>query len=361
MKIVIDSVIYTPEGITKHAREEAIHLRKAGHQIMLTDVNYNSFYDNEGILFDCYTPIDFNKDEYIYYINQPSIRHNNLSMSLLGQHHRKNIVYYLAFESLLPKEWVEVINYVKPKLILTPSKYSMKLFRKSGINKKIPIKVLHHGTCTQFYEEHPKIHNNRFTFLWIGTGQNRRKNLKLLYDAWIKEFANRDDVRLVVKMNPIYGINEENQRMLNHLTQLDNVQIITDVLSDYNMKQLIHDSDCYISTSFSEGFGINILDAFSLGTPVIATNAGGNMEFCNKKNCLLIESKKKFKVNEDVYQNIEWPEFKVNDLIKTMNKIIRNEKLIEKLTKQGLKTARGYSWCKVGKTLEKYFQQVLKH
>ena len=47
-------------------------------------------------------------------------------------------------------------------------------------------------------------------------------------------------------------------------------------------------SDCYVSLHRSEGLGMNILEAMSLGVPVIATAYGGNMEFCTASNSALV-------------------------------------------------------------------------
>ena len=51
-----------------------------------------------------------------------------------------------------------------------------------------------------------------------------------------------------------------------------------------SLNSLMSNIDCYISLHRSEGFGLPIAEAMSLGKPVIATGWSGNMEFMNNSN-----------------------------------------------------------------------------
>jgi glycosyltransferase involved in cell wall biosynthesis len=47
---------------------------------------------------------------------------------------------------------------------------------------------------------------------------------------------------------------------------------------------LLHTADCYLSPHRSEGFGLTILEAMSLGKPSIATMYSGNVDFMTAEN-----------------------------------------------------------------------------
>ena len=46
-------------------------------------------------------------------------------------------------------------------------------------------------------------------------------------------------------------------------------------------------SDAYLSLHRSEGLGLTVAEAIAVGTPVIATNYGGNAEFCSEATWLV--------------------------------------------------------------------------
>ena len=51
---------------------------------------------------------------------------------------------------------------------------------------------------------------------------------------------------------------------------------------------MIATSDCYVSLHRSLGLGSTIADAMALGVPVIATSYGGNLDYMDEHNSVLI-------------------------------------------------------------------------
>jgi glycosyltransferase involved in cell wall biosynthesis len=47
---------------------------------------------------------------------------------------------------------------------------------------------------------------------------------------------------------------------------------------------LLNIADCYVSPHRAEGFGLTLLEAMSLGKPVVATNYSGNVDFMTAEN-----------------------------------------------------------------------------
>jgi glycosyltransferase involved in cell wall biosynthesis len=64
------------------------------------------------------------------------------------------------------------------------------------------------------------------------------------------------------------------------------------------MMSIINSCDVYISMHKSEGFGIGMLEAMFLSKPVIATNYGGNTDFMNHDNSLLLKYKMTEVIND---------------------------------------------------------------
>ena len=51
---------------------------------------------------------------------------------------------------------------------------------------------------------------------------------------------------------------------------------------------LMSAADIYVSLHAAEGFGLTLLEAMAVGTPVICTGYSGNMDFTNYENSWLV-------------------------------------------------------------------------
>lgn len=358
--VVYDSVIYTVEGITEHARQEIKELKNQGMNIRLLDANYQEGFGD--FLKDCYAPIDLRNDSYVTIVNQPPVRWGNNS-------HLKNRIGYLAFEGELNNEWVKIINESNIIELWTPSEYCKKMFLKSGVKKRVV--VVPHAINPEVWEPRPVKNNrikaikddNKFIFLGVGTFHNKRKGFDLLLKAFNQEFKGQDDVKLVLKINRIYNPNE---RFMNYARQfLDptgnmNIEFIDDDLTEDEMVDLFNIADCYVTPHRAEGFGMNILNALAVGTPVITTNFSGNLDFCNKDNCELISVKKEiWSPWEYPYEKAKWVEPDINSLKRIMKKVHNNPEHFKSRAKKQSKIIRKkHTWNNVVTTMIALIQSL---
>ena len=51
---------------------------------------------------------------------------------------------------------------------------------------------------------------------------------------------------------------------------------------------MIELSDCVVSLHRSEGYGLNLVDAMAVGTPVLATGYSGNMSFMDDRSAFIV-------------------------------------------------------------------------
>ncbi len=165
-----------------------------------------------------------------------------------------------------------------------------------------------------------------------------RKNPEALINAFIDTFSDDASVELILKVN---GLNNPIAKKI--VTQLDNIsnrrniRLIYTFLPYKEMLELIASSDCYISCHRSEGLGNGLFEAMSLGVPCIATGYGGNTEFMNHRNSILLRYKLEA-VQCQHYQAMTkkrdtWACVDQQDLINAMVRIRTDDLLREKIIK----------------------------
>lgn len=345
---VYDSVIYTVEGITKHAREEVLSLNRKDKKVLLLDQNYRDVFGEEFKTF--YEPVDFFQDDYVTIVNQPPGRWDRYA-------NLKNRIGYLAFEGLLPDEWVEKINTSNIIELWTPSTYCEEMFIDSGVKK--PINVIPHGVDPEVWQ--PKtvddqelidVKGDHFLFLAVGTFHNSRKGFDLLAKAFSEEFSKEEKVKLLFKVNKIYNPHDTFNKYITQYLNKDgnvNVEYYDTDLTEESMVDLFNIADVYVSPHRAEGFGINILNALAVGTPTVVTGATGSMDFCTGDNSLLVDVKEeRWAPYIPPYNNARWPEPDVESLKKQLRFAYENYKVLKETSLvESVRIREDYSWDKI--------------
>lgn len=117
-----------------------------------------------------------------------------------------------------------------------------------------------------------------------------RKNPFGAIEAFVRAFPNRDDVRLVVKANnvdTVAGLPRHLQRLREYSAD-PRVTILSQPMSYTEILTLYASCDVLVSLHRAEGLGLSLLEAMSLGVPVVATAWSGNMDFCTPDNSCLV-------------------------------------------------------------------------
>jgi len=110
-------------------------------------------------------------------------------------------------------------------------------------------------------------------------------------------------------------------------------------VDDETLAKLYSSADVFIFTSYKEGFGLPPLEAMASGTPVVTTDCGGIRDYViDGYNALLVRPGDPNAVAEAVL------------------KILKDNKLREKLVEHGIQTAKQWTWDKV---VDK-FEQAIK-
>jgi len=112
--------------------------------------------------------------------------------------------------------------------------------------------------------------------------------------------------------------------------------IYTGYVTDEEAIALLKSADVYVQPSFEEGFGLPLLEAFAVGTPVVSSNAGSLPEVGGEAS---------------LYFN----PYSVDDMADIIAKVLGSEDLQKNLTRKGLERVKQFSWEKLAKqTLQIY-------
>jgi glycosyltransferase involved in cell wall biosynthesis len=117
--------------------------------------------------------------------------------------------------------------------------------------------------------------------------------------------------------------------------------IFTDFVSEGQLKWLYQKCQAYIFPSLSEGFGLPGLEAMRHGAPVVSSNA----------TCL-----------PELYGDAAYyfDPTDVDDMTKTINKVLKDTELRKKLISEGNKQYKKYSWTRMATQTLEVYKRVLE-
>ncbi len=132
--------------------------------------------------------------------------------------------------------------------------------------------------------------DGRYMFLFVFDLMSimKRKNPLGLISAYSKAFSETDGAQLVIKTMNGDKRSDDLALLLNAAASRSDITIINEVFTSTETSTLISLADCYVSLHRSEGLGLTLSEAMSLGKPVIATNYSGNTDFMADSNSFLI-------------------------------------------------------------------------
>ncbi|MGF7046298.1 glycosyltransferase involved in cell wall biosynthesis [Paenibacillus sp. DS2015] len=170
---------------------------------------------------------------------------------------------------------------------------------------------------------------------------NFKKGLDLLIDAYATVASMKDDVHLVITGPDNEGYGETVKGWIQEKGIGDRVTF-TGMLTGQEKLQVLKDSDMFVLPSYSENFGISVIEAMICGLPVVISN---------KVNIFreLIEYEAGEVVNCDS-----------TELAISMMRILDNPDYSEQIIENGKRLVESqFQWSKVGESLNNNYKAIL--
>jgi glycosyltransferase involved in cell wall biosynthesis len=179
-----------------------------------------------------------------------------------------------------------------------------------------------------------------------------RKNPWGVIDAYCSAFTAEErarDVQLVMKVHNLERARALAVPLSRAVARADGLLMNVE-LRRGEMNGLLDRADVYVSLHRSEGFGLGLAEAMSLGTPVIATAYSGNLDFTTPENsCLVGYSMRRVTTEDHVHypeaernyrSGLVWADPDVELAAKWMRLLYERPELREEIGARGAETIR---------------------
>lgn len=172
-----------------------------------------------------------------------------------------------------------------------------------------------------------------------------RKNPGAIIEAFIRAFAGRSDVHLVLKSWQVTNVTLDAAALAPILERHKNVHLITDDLSAAEMAALYRDSDAFVSLHRAEGLGLGILEAMSFGRPAVATDYSGSVDFVDETNgcpvkyrLVPVQAPESIFSPEFVGASTTWADPDIDDAVRQMRRLVEDREHYARLSKCAVAT-----------------------
>jgi len=272
---------------------------------------------------------------------------------------KRNWAFFVWEGDRVPRHFIEECLNPDIEYIFVPSEHTRdaiystleKFELDMGEHDKVyeKIKVISHGVDLGLF--YPKqVEKERFTFVLNKGFRNLedRGGTQYAIQAYLEEFTGKDNVELIVKINPAYGI-PNIQQLINEIKPKDKtdfgmVNINTDNIPYNILVDLYNKGNVFVMPTRAESFGIPGIESMACGVPIITSSFGGQTDYANKDNSWIIGGELTEIVHEVQYENTKWLTPSIPELRKAMREAHTNKELLKEKGEKSLETSKKFTW-----------------
>jgi len=127
-----------------------------------------------------------------------------------------------------------------------------------------------------------------FLFVFDYLSVLERKNPFAAVEAFCRAFHEGEGPSLVIKTINGDLCRTDRERLRQACSGRSDIRLVEEYLAAGALRSLMANAAAYVSLHRSEGYGLTMSEAMSLGRPVIATGYSGNLDFMTAENSLLV-------------------------------------------------------------------------
>lgn len=224
--------------------------------------------------------------------------------------------------------------------------------------KGVPVSVVPLGVDRSIFPQKEVFYNGPTIFLNIGKWEVRKSH-DFLIEVW-KEFTKEaKDVELWM-VPQTHLINEQQEKEWVDLYTDPTIKLFPRLPAQKDIGGLMAKADCYVGISRAEGFNLPMLEAMSVGLPIVTTDYSAHTEFCNEGNANLVEITELETAYDGHFFKSgigQWASLDVSQFEQTLHYFRKvhkekQEKGVLPLNEAGIETAKKFSWSNTAKRIE---------
>lgn len=295
MRIKLEQFLYQNHSWSVVGWNIARALLNKGHEVSLYPTDKNKL---------CHLPDDLkqyesNNFEINYDMQISYTAMHNFSSYFRNGDKNKYAIWAYEFEHALPPNMTKYCSFIDK--LLPPSNYCKNIF----LQGKVPedkLQMIPHGINLKDYDNKNKLKLKTDKKHKIGViiGQpHARKNLGGMLKAYLNAFTAKDDVCLVIKINlqknndkvHSFYINYQElyKRIIRKYKNPAQIEMVTEFVP--NMVEFYNAVDVVYTMTNAEGFYLPGLEGLACNKLNIAPRHGGQLDFLNDNNSLLVDGK----------------------------------------------------------------------
>jgi len=257
--------------ITKKNRFSVDHLQHAINEFQ-PDIIHTHLFEAEIVSRTCYYP----SAKWFTHCHDNMIQFENLSLKTFFN--KKALTNYFEKRYLLKRYHINGGNR-----FIAVSNHTKQYFEKTV--KEFPVILLHNAiNLSKFFnKKNNSYHIKKLRLINVGSLINR-KNQSFLIDVAVLLRKKNVDFLLVLLGDGVNRAKLQKKITENNLENFVKLMGNVDNVEDY-----LRNSDIYVHSSFSEPFGLSIIEAMATGLPVVTIDGKGNRDLIeNGKNGFIL-------------------------------------------------------------------------
>ena len=191
---------------------------------------------------------------------------------------------------VVPEGWYPVFERLDQ--IWVVSEYTQRAFERVGLCpvERVRLPVLARGAPTPHTRLSLGLPEDAFVFLcsYDFFSVLKRKNPLSVIEAYTDAFGPDDGAALVLKSINGHLLGEDLAQVRRAARHRPDIRVVDGYRTAGEVAGMIELSDCVVSLHRSEGYGLNLVDAMAVGTPVVATGYSGNLAFMDESSAFLV-------------------------------------------------------------------------
>lgn len=276
----------------------------------------------------------------------------------------------------IPEGWIKNMSHPNCKQIWVPSEHTenaiLNIFgldqetknQDSFCNK---IKIVPHGVNPNIFNSKNKP-DDKFRVLCNKgfRGELDRGGIQFLIRAFMEEFNENDNIELIVKVNPAYGVGMT-QQIINQYSKsigekkYPKIALVEDNMKYEDLNNLYNSANLFVSPTMAEAFNLPCIEAQACGLAVVTSDFGGQTDFCNDKTGWILKEGGMFEVQHEVqYEGISWKKQSIPELRKVLRYCYNNQDEVKSKGLKALENSKQWSWDESAKKAHLFLKEIIK-